>query len=362
MSRILYGVSGEGSGHSSRATEMARHLQACGHEVRVVSYDRGYRNMSAEFETIEIEGLHIVCENNRVRPLKTLWHNLRRGGRAVQRIKALLEQFRTFQPDCVISDFEPTTAWLATLRGLPLISLDNQHRMRYMKFRSPPRLLLSRWITVLLIRLMVPAPTVALATTYYYGERKNERIFLFPPILRREVMACKPHDGDHHLVYVTSHFEHLLTLLKSFPDKRFVVYGCNRDGVDGNLCYRPFSTEGFLRDLESCQSVVATAGFTLISEAIYLGKPYLALPMIGQFEQQLNAICLAELGFGVNVQKPDRASIEDFFGRLPTLKSNVMAYAAGHQQQGRRDANSAIKSKLESLLADDLAVPGARLC
>lgn len=360
MSRVLYGVSGEGSGHSSRATEMTRHLLACGHEVKIVSYDRGYRNMSTEFDAIEIEGLHIVCENNRVRPLKTLWHNVRRGGRALRRLRALIQQVRAFRPDYVITDFEPTTAWLAWWCRLPLISLDNQHRMRYMKFRSPARLMVSRWVTVLLIRLMVPAPTAALATTYYYGERKNDRIFLFPPILRREVLACSPTSGDHHLVYVTSHFEHLLDTLRSFPDQHFVVYGCDREGVDGNLCFRPFSTDGFLRDLESCRSVVATAGFTLISEAIYLGKPYLAMPMAGQFEQQLNAICLEELGFGLNAHNAGRASLTCFFDRLPALQTSVAAYAADLRRQGQRDANLAIKSKLDSLLSEHMAARGAR--
>jgi len=362
MSRILYGVSGEGSGHSSRATEITRHLLTCGHEVKIVSYDRGYRNMSVEFDAIEIEGLHIVSENNRVRPLKTLWHNVRRGGRAVRQIKALLHQVRVFQPEYVITDFEPTTAWLATLRGLPLISLDNQHRMRFMKFHSPPCLMMSRWIAVFLVRLMVPSPTAALATTYYFGERKNDRIFLFPPILRREVIACMPRNGDHHLVYITSRFEHLLAILKSFPGQQFIVFGCDREGVDGNLHFRAFSTAGFLRDLESCRSVIATAGFTLISEAIYLGKPYLAMPMAGQFEQQLNAICLQELGFGINANKTNRESIETFFDRLPALQSNVMAYAAEHRLHGQRDANHAIKSKLDALLAGGLSTAGARVC
>lgn len=362
MSRILYGVSGEGSGHSSRATEMTRHLLSRGHEVKIVSYDRGFRNMCAEFDAIEIEGLHIVCDNNRVRPLKTLWHNLRRGGRALRRLQALVKQARAFQPDCVITDFEPTTAWLAWWWRLPLISLDNQHRMRYMKFRSPARLMLSRWITVLLIRLMVPSPSAALATTYYYGERKNDRIFLFPPILRREVLACTPSTGSHHLVYVTGHFAHLLDLLKAFPERKFVVYGCQREGIDANLSFRPFSTDGFLRDLESCQSVLATAGFTLISESIYLGKPYLAMPMAGQFEQQLNAICLEELGFGVNAHRADHAALTRFFEQLPALQSRVAAYAAAHRQTGQRDTNVAIKHKLDALLAEDLVARGARAC
>ena len=43
MANILYGVNGEGSGHSSRAGEVITHLEAQGHRVHVASFDRGYR-------------------------------------------------------------------------------------------------------------------------------------------------------------------------------------------------------------------------------------------------------------------------------------------------------------------------------
>ena len=33
MAKIVYGVSGEGSGHSSRAREMIKHLEQLGHTV-----------------------------------------------------------------------------------------------------------------------------------------------------------------------------------------------------------------------------------------------------------------------------------------------------------------------------------------
>ena len=37
MSKILYGVCGEGSGHSSRAKEVIENLTKQGHQVKVVS-------------------------------------------------------------------------------------------------------------------------------------------------------------------------------------------------------------------------------------------------------------------------------------------------------------------------------------
>src|SRR6185369_12152091 len=45
------------------------------------------------------------------------------------------------------------------------------------------------------------------------------------------------------------------------------------------------SLDGFLRDLSGAKAVIANAGFSLISEGLYLDKPYLAIPVKNQFEQ-----------------------------------------------------------------------------
>ncbi|WP_169792266.1 MJ1255/VC2487 family glycosyltransferase [Pseudohongiella spirulinae] len=360
MLRILYGVSGEGSGHSSRAMEVVRHLQDCGHVVKVVSYDRGFRNLQASFDCVAIEGLHIVSSNNKVQVFKTIWHNLRRLPIAVRRLGALRELLATFRPDVVITDFEPTCAWWARLHRVPLISLDNQHRMRYMKYDSPANLRGSRWLTELVIRLMVPKPDYALATTYFFGETKNDFTFLFPPILRREVLQCQPGAGNHFLVYVTSEFEGLLALLRRFPQYQFLVYGSSQTGKTGNLEFRPFSSEGFLQDLSSCRAVIATAGFTLISEALYLGKPYLAMPLSGQFEQQLNAICLEELGCGMNASRMSVRVLSEFMSNLAVYAEASQQYALDNRLSDIAQANSGILGKLDELLSGLQPVSPAR--
>ena len=43
---------------------------------------------------------------------------------------------------------------------------------------------------------------------------------------------------------------------------------------------------------------MAGGGFTLMSEAVYLHKPLLSVPVVGQFEQVLNALYLQALNFG----------------------------------------------------------------
>ena len=216
MAKIVYGVSGEGSGHSSRSREMLNHLQSKGHAVKVVSYDRGYANLKDDFDVFETEGLHIASLDNRVSKVKTFTDNLMRLPEGHKKLQSLRKDiFKKFQPDCVITDFEPMTAYLANHYDLPLITIDNQHRLRYMSYPCPARLHAERKMTKTIIWAMVPRPDVSLVTTFYYGEPKNERTFFFPPILRQEVLSLKHFCGEHILVYLTSGFETFLKRILS---------------------------------------------------------------------------------------------------------------------------------------------------
>jgi uncharacterized protein (TIGR00661 family) len=351
--RIVYGVSGEGSGHSSRAKEMGAHLMRNGHEVRFVSYDRGYRSLSEVFSCLKIAGLHIVSVENRVAAWKTLIHNLGALPELFRSYGKLKTMFREFSPECVICDFEPMTARLAKALDLPLISLDNQHRMRYMRYKAPPALRRDQWVTERVISLMVPSPDVALATTFFFGELKNEKTFLFPPILRSEVGVLKPSVEGPHLVYLTGAYEAVLEALRCFVDERFVIYGYDKSERDGNLEFKPFSTQGFLDDLAAAKSVIATAGFTLMSEAMYLQKPYLAFPMQGQFEQELNGLCLEELGFGMSARHADENCLRQFFRQRPKFKEALSHYKYGVSNCPDAADNEAILMKLDQLFAKE---------
>lgn len=346
MAKIIYGVSGEGSGHSSRAREMASHLCAQGHILKLVSYDRGYKNLKEDFDVFETEGLCIASQDNKVSLVRTFTENIQRlpeGYRSLQRLRHDL--FQEFQPDCVITDFEPMTAYLANHYDLPLITIDNQHRMRYLEYERPPHSEVDAQATKTIIRAMVPRPDVSLVTAFCFGAARNDRTFLFPPILRRAVLEKQPSNDGHILVYMTSGFDSCLDELRRFGRESFLVYGYDRSEQDGPLTFRPFSRDGFLDDLASAKAVIATAGFTLISEALCLRKPYFAMPMQGQFEQELNGFQLEQQGYGKSVAEVDGEAIGDFFYRLPDYGERLAEYQPGNNFQ--------IKAKLDELLADD---------
>lgn len=346
MARIVYGVSGEGSGHSSRARVVLEHLTGRGHAIKVVTYGRGVQHLGPDYDTFVTVGLRIASEDNRVDPMKTLWTNLARLPDGHKKLNELRRRiFKTFRPHVVITDFEPMCAYLAHHYDLPLITIDNQHRLRYMRYDTPCALKNDRRLTVHVIRAMVPRPDVSLVTTFYDGPLKNQRTFLFPPLIRRQVQRLEVAKGDHTLVYLTSGFESFVDLLRAFPDERFIIYGQGDQGRQGHLTFKAPSVEGFLQDLANCKCVMATAGFTLITEALYLRKPYLALPMAGQFEQAINAVFLDKLKCGANMYKPGKAGINAFFSRLPEFEGSLSQLSIFD--------NPPLLGKLDALLAND---------
>ncbi len=146
------------------------------------------------------------------------------------------------------------------------------------------------------------------------------------------------------LVYQTSDtFHDLVPTLQRLPGT-FFVYGLKRDEVLGNVTLKGFSEAGFVRDLASARAVLAGGGFSLMGEAVYLGKPMLSVPLKGQFEQTLNALYLQKLGYGEYHRELSERAIAQFLERSPEYARNVAAH--------RQDRNHAILAKLDSLIGE----------
>jgi uncharacterized protein (TIGR00661 family) len=189
---------------------------------------------------------------------------------------------------------------------------------------------------------MTPRADAYLVISFFKARLKKKTTFLFPPILRGEVLRTRPTEGDSVLVYVTSKAADLLPVLRSVRQK-FVCYGFDREGTEGNLDFRKPSLDGFLRDLANCRAILANAGFSLISEALYLGKPYLAWPVKRQFEQVFNAYYIGQMGYGAYWNDLNKERVESFLYNLDSYHEKLAGY--------ERADNSTLFTKLDKLIA-----------
>ena len=124
---------------------------------------------------------------------------------------------------------------------------------------------------------------------------------------------------------------------------RFVAYGFGREGEDGNVLYKKPSLDGFFADLVSARAVIANSGFSLVTEALHLGKPYLAVPVSHQFEQIFNAYWLEKSGYGAYWEDLNKERIESFLYNLPHYREALALYP--------RQGNQALFAKLDSLIS-----------
>src|SRR5579871_629136 len=137
MANILYGINGEGSGHSTRAKEVISHLQSQGHKLHLVSFDRGLRNLRESFPVTEIFGFQITYINNRVRYKRTVASNLVKAPKAARSLKELSHLVEENNIELVITDFEPLTCHVGHRKGLPVIAIDNQHAITNTRVSLP---------------------------------------------------------------------------------------------------------------------------------------------------------------------------------------------------------------------------------
>lgn len=254
----------------------------------------------------------------------------------------------TFRPDVVISDFESFSYLFGKNHKIPVICVDNIQIIN--RTKHDPSLLAGYEDAFELTRSIVKSKTPGafhyLITTFFRPPVRKERTTLVPPILRPEILGAKREPREHLLVYQTSTTNTALPEILQATGLPCRVYGLRRnlkkDVVEGKLTYRPFSEAGFIDDLRTCRAVIAGGGFTLMSEAVYLHKPMLSVPVEKQFEQVLNALYLEKLGYGMHATRLTPEVIAEFLRRVPDCERAL----EGYQQDGNVETLAALNEQL----------------
>jgi uncharacterized protein (TIGR00661 family) len=352
--RILYGVAGEGMGHATRSRVVLEDLIR-EHEVRVVASGRAYHYLAERFRGVhEIWGLTLAYDDNEVRMLQTVVANLTGAASGwPQNVRAYYRLAENFMPDVVVTDFESFAGLFARRHRLPLVSVDNIHVVD--RCVHDPELVRGYGAELLLGRSVVRAKLLRadhyVVTTFFFPEGLEERTTLVPPILRPEILDAAGEPGDHLLVYQTQVGAESLPPVLAACGMPCRVYGLRRDlaedVVDGNLTYRPFSERVFIDDLRTARGVVAGGGFSLLSEAVYLRKPALSIPIGGQVEQVLNALYLDRLGYGMHATEPTAEALAAFLERIPDCERALSSYS----QDGNAVALAAVREQIAAAVA-----------
>ena len=330
--KILYGVSGDGFGHSSRAKVVVRYLTDWEHNVKILTYGRAYEVLKNEFDVFEVSGMEIQFVKGELKKRSTIKHNVKVIADNLSKWRRFDTLMKDYDPDLCISDMEPIVPILRFWFKKPLICLDNQHRITHLKLDVPKKYYADYMVAKTVVANFVSRAEHFIITSFSTPEIKEPNTTIVPPVIREEVKGLLPSEGHRNLIYLTRENQNIIDILKHF-DEEFVVFGYNVNRTENNLEFK--ERDFFLDELKDCKAIIATAGFTLMSEALYLKKPYLALPLKGQFEQTLNALFLKQAGYGDYSDDLQKDEISDFLAKIESYRKKLNDYEVDFQKLPR---------------------------
>jgi uncharacterized protein (TIGR00661 family) len=238
----------------------------------------------------------------------TLWQ-------ACRRSRAFLASFRAFdaalagsRPDGIVNFLEPLAGIHHWLRrpDVPQLSIGHQFMLNHPDYPTAPGLQLAS-AGVRAFSQVAAGRDGCYALSFYSARNlPDRRIRVGPPLLREEVTQLPCSDQGYLLIYLLNagyrpeierwHWRNPGIPIHCFYDRPAAD---GTESMDPNLHFHPLHGGRFLQRMAECRGVVCSAGFESIAEAASMGKPILAVPVEGHFEQQLNGIDASRSGLAV---------------------------------------------------------------
>jgi uncharacterized protein (TIGR00661 family) len=316
--KILYAIQGTGNGHITRAIEIIPHLQKHGELDILVSGIQSDIELPFKVK-YRFNGLSFVFgKQGGVDIWNTYWKM--KSFKLMKEIKSL----PIAKYDLIISDFEPVSCWAALKAGKTCIGLSNQVATLHPMAPIPKK-------TDLIGKLVLShyAPV-----TYEYGYHfKALDQHIYTPVIRKEVRALVTTNQGHYTVYLPSYSdEKIIKNLKKFEAIKWEVFSkhSKKKYTEKNISIMPIEKDKFLESLASSEGVLCNAGFGTASEALFLNKKLLVIPMKNQYEQHCNVAMLNSMGVPSmkKLNKKNRDAITNWLANSDTLKVDYPDNAA----------------------------------
>ena len=286
--KILYAIQTTGNGHLSRAQKLAPEFSK---KAKVDILTSGPKNNFPTYKTPikHYKGFKFfTSKSGSINWIKTIFLN-NYFQFFIDVLKCPVKDY-----DLVISDYEPISAWACIIRGVKCVALSNQYVLNSKNVPKP-----KKYSRLVLTALNFLCPT---KVGYGYHYRPYNETIL-EPIIRDSIRGINPSTNNEILIYLTTYsINNILEIIKKIPvqmewtiftnesDSNYKLEGVNINSISDEL---------FTEKIGSCYGIICAGGFSTTSEAIFLGKPMLVVPVKAQIEQQFNAAALEKEGIQV---------------------------------------------------------------
>ena len=304
--KIFYAIQATGSGHVSRAMEIIPYLQQYG-EVDIFLSGS---NAGLEFAfpvKYRSCGMSIFLNSKGGIDYKTTLENF-----APIRIRKEAKDLPVEKYDVVINDFERITHLACRLKKIPYVHFG--HQASFVS-NLTPRPHSRDFFGEMILKKYVHSPhSIGL---HFDNYDKN----IYQPIIKQSILNATPVDKGHVTVYV-GHYssQKLMNFFSGVPDLCFHLFTKDVKSIERqkNVILHPLDNHLFTKSMTECSGVITGGGFETPSEAMYLGKKLMSIPIRGHYEQQCNAHALKKM----------RVTVEDNITEMFAL--NIQRWINSH--------------------------------
>ena len=193
----------------------------------------------------------------------------------------------------MINDFEPVSAWACYFKNKPCISVSHQAAVLAEKAPKPEE-------TDMMGKLILKNYAPVTAQYGFHFENYDDNVFT--PVIRQQVRQQEVKDNGHYTVYLPAYDDkRLVKYLSEFKDVKWDVFSKHNKKTfkHKNISVQPIDNEKFIKSMAESSAVLCGGGFETPAEALFMKKKLLVIPMKTQYEQQLNAAALKQMGVPV---------------------------------------------------------------
>ncbi len=303
-------------------------------EIMIAGYDNSYDYFKNKFKTISIKGYRFTNKSLKFSVPSFIWRNYYLPFFWVSSTLKLRKAVKDFNPDIIISDFEPVGVMLSKLlrKKCVLIFGYDPDLFKQCPHKNHKTILEAKYFNT------IYKSADAVIIPRLLGQKEEiSKYYSVNPIIRR-VSSELPSQKEllkklglerppvlimlggstfgNILAEKISKFSHLF-------NEDFIMFGSKINQVSKkNITYYPFK-ENILEYIKASKAVITLGGHLTLSECLAFKKPAMIFPIRDHVEQMLNAYMLEPIYYVRYKLQNLRKNIKKFLGQISDINNKI---------------------------------------
>jgi uncharacterized protein (TIGR00661 family) len=333
--KVLFVVTGVGYGDSVREHTIIkaflRHDPKA--KVMVAAYDNSYNYFKDKYNTVRISGYKLLGMSLKFKVLSFIANNYVLPYTWLSVSFKLKKLVKDFNPDVIISDFEPAGIILGRLLRKPSVVIFAFDPVLYKEYKHKNK---KMGLEALYFTTLYNAADVAIIPCLLGKKESKDYCYINPIVVQKPselpsnavlMKKLKLKRAPILVMLGGSSFgvnlaRRLMRVVKNF-DEEFIIFGSHvKLPKRRNVKHFPFKPN-FVEYLKVSKGVITLAGNLTLSECIVYRKPMLVFPIKDHVEQVMNAYILRNVAMVKHDIRGLRRAVESFLKNIDSLKRRM---------------------------------------